>query len=95
MNTPTIACLLSKVRGKVSMNDRFATSSSSSETASSRPVTERSVVGAPSYFIGMMVYQQQGTAGNLPLAAAFSVVPILLIGAYLSLARRLGAFDAL
>ena len=54
-----------------------------------------SVVGAPGYFIGMMVYQQQGTAGNLPLAAAFSVVPIVLIGAYLALARRLGAFDAL
>jgi putative spermidine/putrescine transport system permease protein len=54
-----------------------------------------SVVGAPGYFIGMMVYQQQGTAGNLPLAAAFSVVPILLIGAYLALAKRLGAFDAL
>jgi putative spermidine/putrescine transport system permease protein len=54
-----------------------------------------SVVGAPGYFIGMMVYQQQGTAGNIPLAAAFSVVPILLIGAYLTLARRLGAFDAL
>jgi putative spermidine/putrescine transport system permease protein len=54
-----------------------------------------SVVGAPGYFIGMMVYQQQGTAGNLPLAAAFSVVPIVLIGLYLALARRLGAFDAL
>ncbi len=54
-----------------------------------------SVVGAPGYFIGMMVYQQQGTAGNIPLAAAFSVVPILLIGAYLTLAKRLGAFDAL
>ena len=54
-----------------------------------------SVVGAPGYFIGMMVYQQQGTAGNLPLAAAFSVVPIILIALYLALARRLGAFDAL
>jgi putative spermidine/putrescine transport system permease protein len=54
-----------------------------------------SVVGAPGYFIGMMVYQQQGTAGNLPLAAAFSVVPIVLIGLYLTLAKRLGAFDAL
>jgi putative spermidine/putrescine transport system permease protein len=53
------------------------------------------VVGAPGYFIGMMVYQQQGTAGNVPLAAAFSVVPIVLIAIYLSLARRLGAFDAL
>ncbi len=54
-----------------------------------------SVVGAPGYFIGMMVYQQQGTAGNLPLAAAFSVVPIVLIASYLALAKRLGAFDAL
>ena len=54
-----------------------------------------SVVGAPGYFIGMMVYQQQGTAGNMPLAAAFSVVPIVLIALYLTLARRLGAFDAL
>jgi putative spermidine/putrescine transport system permease protein len=54
-----------------------------------------SVVGAPGYFIGMMVYQQQGTAGNMPLAAAFSVVPIVLIALYLTFAKRLGAFDAL
>jgi putative spermidine/putrescine transport system permease protein len=54
-----------------------------------------SVVGAPGYFIGMMVYVQQGTAGNIPLAAAFSVVPIVLVFAYLSVARRFGAFDAL
>ena len=54
-----------------------------------------SVVGAPGYFIGMMVYQSQGVAGNMPLAAAFSVVPILLIAIYLTLARRMGAFDAL
>jgi putative spermidine/putrescine transport system permease protein len=54
-----------------------------------------SVVGAPGYFIGMMVYVQQGTAGNIPLAAAFSVVPIVLVFLYLSVARRFGAFDAL
>jgi putative spermidine/putrescine transport system permease protein len=54
-----------------------------------------SVVGAPGYFIGMMVYTQQGTAGNIPLAAAFSVVPIVLIFIYLSIAKRFGAFDAL
>ncbi len=54
-----------------------------------------SVVGAPGYFIGMMVYVQQGTAGNIPLAAAFSVVPIVLIFIYLAIARRLGAFNAL
>lgn len=54
-----------------------------------------SVVGAPGYFLGMMVYQLQGTAGNVPLAAAFSVVPILIMAVYLSVAKRLGAFDAL
>jgi putative spermidine/putrescine transport system permease protein len=54
-----------------------------------------SVVGAPGYFIGMMVYVQQGTAGNIPLAAAFSVVPIVLIFVYLGIAKRLGAFNAL
>jgi len=53
------------------------------------------VVGAPGYFIGMMVYQQQGTAGNIPLAAAFSVVPVVLIALYLSVVKRFGAFDAL
>jgi putative spermidine/putrescine transport system permease protein len=54
-----------------------------------------SVVGAPGYFIGMMVYTQQGLAGNIPLAAAFSVVPIILIFIYLNIAKRFGAFDAL
>ena len=54
-----------------------------------------SVIGAPGYFIGMMVYAQQGTAGNVPLASAFSVVPIVLIFIYLHIAKRLGAFDAL
>lgn len=53
------------------------------------------IVGAPGYFIGQMVYVQQGTAGNIPLAAAFSVVPIALISVYLALAKRMGAFDAL
>jgi putative spermidine/putrescine transport system permease protein len=31
----------------------------------------------------------------MPLAAAFSIVPIVLIAIYLALARRMGAFDAL
>lgn len=54
-----------------------------------------SLVGTPGYFIGQMVYQQQGTANNVPLAAAFSVVPIVIMAIYLSVAKRLGAFDAL
>lgn len=54
-----------------------------------------SVVGAPGYFLGMMVYQLQGTAGDIPLAAAFSTVPIVIMALYLSVAKRLGAFDAI
>ena len=53
------------------------------------------VIGAPGFFIGQMVFIQQGTAGNIPLAAAFSLVPIVIIGLYLAFAKRLGAFDAL
>jgi putative spermidine/putrescine transport system permease protein len=54
-----------------------------------------SLVGTPGFFIGMMVYQQQGTAGNVPLAAAFSTVPVALIALYLVLAKKTGALDAL
>jgi putative spermidine/putrescine transport system permease protein len=53
------------------------------------------IVGTSSLFIGQAVYIHQGTAGNIPLAAAFSIVPIVIMAAYLALAKRLGAFDAL
>jgi putative spermidine/putrescine transport system permease protein len=53
------------------------------------------LIGPPGYFIGTMVNTQQGSVGNLPMAAAFTAVPILIIGIYLALARKLGAFDAL
>jgi putative spermidine/putrescine transport system permease protein len=53
------------------------------------------VVGNSTLYIGQIVYRQQGVAGNLPFAAAFSLVPIVIIGVYLWLARRKGAFDAL
>lgn len=53
------------------------------------------LVGPPGLYVGSMVYTLQGSVGNVPLAAAFTVVPILIVGAYLALARRLGAFDAL
>ncbi|MDH4440960.1 MAG: ABC transporter permease, partial [Rhizobium sp.] len=53
------------------------------------------IVGTSRLFIGQAVYAQQGTAGNIPLAAAFSVVPIVIMGIYLTIAKRLGAFDAL
>ncbi len=53
------------------------------------------IVGTSARFIGLAVYQYQGTAGNIPLAAAFAVVPIVIMGFYLWWARRRGAFDAL
>ncbi len=53
------------------------------------------VIGNSSYFIGMAVLTFQGTAGNIPLAAAFTVVPALIMIGYLLLAKRAGAFEAL
>jgi putative spermidine/putrescine transport system permease protein len=53
------------------------------------------VIGDSTLFIGQVVYRQQGVAGNVPFAAAFSLVPIVVIGIYLWIAKRLGAFDAL
>ena len=53
------------------------------------------IVGNGRLFIGQVVYTQQGTAGNIPLAAAFTVVPIVIMGLYLWGARRQGAFDAI
>jgi putative spermidine/putrescine transport system permease protein len=53
------------------------------------------IVGTSSYFLGQAVYSLQGTAGNIPLAAAFTVVPIVIMGIYLWIAKRMGAFDAL
>ena len=54
-----------------------------------------SALGNSSFFIGQAVLSHQGTSGNIPLAAAFTEVPMLIMGAYLLIARRLGAFDAL
>jgi putative spermidine/putrescine transport system permease protein len=53
------------------------------------------LVGPSGLYIGNMVYTLQGTIGNIPLAAAFTCVPIVLITMYLAMARRLGAFNAL
>ncbi len=52
------------------------------------------IVGNSRPFIGQAVYTLQGTAGDIPLAAAFTVVPMLIMGVYLALAKRAGAFDA-
>lgn len=53
------------------------------------------IIGSSRLFIGQAVYTHQGTAGNIPLAAAFTVVPVVIMGFYLWIAKRQGAFDAL
>ena len=53
------------------------------------------IVGSSRLFIGQAVYAHQGLAGNIPLAAAFTVIPVLVMIVYLSLAKRAGAFNAL
>jgi len=53
------------------------------------------VLGNSRFFIGQAVYSYQGTAGNIPLAAAFTMGPIVIMMVYLLVARKLGAFDAL
>ncbi len=44
-------------------------------------------------FIGNVVYNNVGIANNLPLAAAFALVPVVVMIIYLLIARRLGAFE--
>jgi putative spermidine/putrescine transport system permease protein len=46
-------------------------------------------------FIGNVVYANVGVANNLPLAAAFATVPVLIMAVYMLLAKRAGAFEAL
>lgn len=54
-----------------------------------------SALGNSSFFIGQAVLSHQGTSGNIPLAAAFTMGPVVIMAVYLLAARRLGAFDAL
>jgi putative spermidine/putrescine transport system permease protein len=53
------------------------------------------LVGPSGDFIGTAVYKYQGAIGNVPMAAALTLVPIVVVATWLWLARRLGAFDAL
>jgi putative spermidine/putrescine transport system permease protein len=46
-------------------------------------------------FIGNVVYANVGIANNLPLAAAFATVPVVIMIIYLLGVRRAGAFEAL
>jgi putative spermidine/putrescine transport system permease protein len=45
-------------------------------------------------FIGNIIYDNS-TLGNVPLAAAYALLPIVIVIGYLLVARRLGAFESL
>jgi putative spermidine/putrescine transport system permease protein len=58
-------------------------------------ITPVLVGGASSQFIGNVVFESVGVSNNVPFAAAFATVPLLVMAVYLALARRAGAFEAL
>jgi putative spermidine/putrescine transport system permease protein len=58
-------------------------------------ITPLLVGGPSSSFIGNVVYDFVGINANVPFAAAFATVPVVVMGVYLLVARRLGAFEAL
>jgi putative spermidine/putrescine transport system permease protein len=46
-------------------------------------------------FIGNVIYENVGVANNVPLAAAYAIVPAVIVAIYLLIARQLKAFEAL
>jgi putative spermidine/putrescine transport system permease protein len=58
-------------------------------------ITPILVGGANSSFVGNVIYNNIGVAGNLPFAAALAMVPIVIMAIYLAGARALGAFESL
>ena len=54
------------------------------------------LVGGPgSDFIGNVVYANVGIANNVPFAAAYASVPLIVMMLYLALAKRIGAFESM
>jgi putative spermidine/putrescine transport system permease protein len=58
-------------------------------------ITPLLIGGTSSNLIGNVIYDNIGTANNLPFAAALAIVPILIMTIYLLAARAVGAFEAL
>ncbi|MBV1837904.1 ABC transporter permease [Acetobacter estunensis] len=56
-------------------------------------VTPMLVGGAGSDFVGNVVYSNVGVSGNVPFAAAFSLLLLVVVAGYMLVARRFGAFD--
>lgn len=53
------------------------------------------IVGGTSQLLGNVVYDNQGTANNLPFAAAVATVPVVVMLLYLAAVRRTGALENL
>jgi putative spermidine/putrescine transport system permease protein len=58
-------------------------------------ITPLLIGGTNSNLIGNVIYDNIGTANNLPFAAALAVVPIVIMTIYLLAARAIGAFEAM
>jgi putative spermidine/putrescine transport system permease protein len=58
-------------------------------------ITPLLIGGTSSNMIGNVIYDNIGTANNLPFAAALAIVPIVIMTVYLLAARALGAFEAM
>ena len=58
-------------------------------------ITPLLIGGTSANFIGNIIYTNIGIANNVPFAAAMALVPVVIMGIYLSVARALGAFEAL
>jgi putative spermidine/putrescine transport system permease protein len=58
-------------------------------------ITPLLIGGTNSNLIGNVIYDNIGTANNLPFAAALAIVPIVIMTIYLLGARFLGAFEAM
>lgn len=53
------------------------------------------IVGGTSQMLGNLVYDNVGSANNLPLASAIALIPMVIIFIYLFIVRRTGALDNL
>jgi putative spermidine/putrescine transport system permease protein len=53
------------------------------------------IVGGPTQMLGNVIADNYGVANNLPFAAAYAVVPVLVMLAYLAAVRRTGALENL
>jgi putative spermidine/putrescine transport system permease protein len=54
------------------------------------------LVGGPnSNLIGNVIFANVGVANNIPFAAAFATVPLVIMGIFIFLMKRLGAFENL